>query len=116
MIYEWKITNILALEHVWANQLAKRTLILEEVTEKERKGWLAVDFLKDKTELLNDLKVWDIVSCNLNFRVNEYNWKWYNWVTCRKLEKRWWQTPAWDIPADAAEWFQAPTYSDELPF
>lgn len=114
MNYEGKITHILPLEHVWANQLPKRTIILEEVTDKERKWGLAVDFLKDKTELVTDVKVGDIVTCNLNFRVNEYNGRRYNWITCWKMEKQWWSS---DSPAPAAtESFEWEKYSDELPF
>lgn len=117
MNYQGKITHILPLEHVGANQLAKRTIILEEATDKEWKGGLAVDFLKDKTELVNDVQVGDIVDCSLNFRVNEYNGRRYNWVTCWKMEKKWWAAaPDAPLPDNAAEWFQGETYSDELPF
>lgn len=117
MIYDWVITHILPLEKVGANQISKRTVILEEVTDKERKGWVAIDFLKDKCDLVEGLQVWDVVSANLNLRVNEYNWRRYNGITCWKIDKKGWESQ-WEasLPPEAKEWFQETTYNDELPF
>lgn len=112
MNYEWRIVKMLPLEHVWKNELPKRTIILEEITDKEWKGWLAIDFIKDKTELLNEVKEWDVVNCTLNFRVNEYNWRRYNGITCWRIEKVGGQ---WVVDTQA-EGFEATKYEDDLPF
>ena len=108
MKYEGIITNILPLEQVGQNQINKQTIVLEELTDKERKGWIAIDFLKDKTDLIEGLNVWDVVTASINFRVNEYNWRRYNWVTCWKLEAK--QTPTVKQHDTGGD------YTDELPF
>jgi hypothetical protein len=51
---------------------------------------LAVDFFKEKTELLDGVKVGDMVTAYLNTRVNESKTqagKFFNSVSCWKLEK-----------------------------
>ena len=44
---------------------------MEEETDREFKGGLAVDFFKEKTELLNSVKVLDLITVHINTRVNE---------------------------------------------
>ena len=104
MIYEGKITFIGAEEKVGKNEIPKLTFVLEEITDREYKGWVAVDLLKDKTELIKSYKVGDAVKVSLNVRCNEYNGKYYNSITARKVE-----------PSDgsAAGWADG---GDDLPF
>jgi hypothetical protein len=77
-------------EEVGANGLVKQTIVLEESTDREFKGGLAVDFFKEKTELLDGIKVGDMVTAYLNTRVNESKTqagRFFNSISCWKLEK-----------------------------
>ena len=70
--------------------MVKQTVVLEEVTDREFKGGIAVDFFKEKTELLEGIRVGDVVTVYLNFRVNESKTqpgKFFNSVSCWKLER-----------------------------
>lgn len=58
-------------EEVINENLTKQTIVLEEITDREFKGWIAIDFLKDKTQLLSTFKVGDEVIVSLNFRANK---------------------------------------------
>ncbi len=71
MQYTGTVKFIGPKEEVGANALMKQTVVLEEETDREFKGGLAVDFFKDKTELLNGVKVGDMITVYLNTRVNE---------------------------------------------
>jgi len=83
MNYEGKITHIGSIETVWDN-LQKRTVVLEEITDREFKGGIAFDLLKDKTTIVDSFKVWDSVKVWLNFRTNysENTNKYYTSITC----------------------------------
>ena len=71
MQYTGTVKVIGPKEEVGANALVKQTMVLEENTDREFKGGLAVDFFKEKTELLDGVKVGDMVTAYLNTRVNE---------------------------------------------
>lgn len=63
---------------------------MEEETDREFKGGLAVDFFKEKTDLLNDVKVGDLITVYINTRVNESKTqagRRFNSITGRRLEK-----------------------------
>ncbi len=90
MQYTGIVKAIWPKEEVGANGLVKQTLVLEESTDREFKGGLAVDFFKEKTELLEGIKVGDIVTAYLNTRVNESKTqagRFFNSISCWKLEK-----------------------------
>lgn len=87
MNYTWKIVNIGEITTVWANALQKRTLVLEEVTDKDYKWWLAFDLIKDKVTLIDNFNVWDTVDVSLNFRVSEYNGRHFTNISAWKIEK-----------------------------
>ncbi|MEI7558259.1 MAG: DUF3127 domain-containing protein [bacterium] len=73
-----------------ANALEKQTIVLEEESDREYKGGLAVDFFKDKIELLNGIKKGDLITVYLNTRVNESKTqpgRYFNSVTGRRLEQ-----------------------------
>ncbi len=70
MQYEGKITHISDVVTVGQNNLEKRTVVLEEITDREFKGSIAFDLIKDKTNLIDPFKVDDIVKVSLNFRTN----------------------------------------------
>lgn len=71
MQYTGTVKVIWPKEEVGANALVKQTVVLEEVSDREFKWGLAVDFFKEKTELLNGINVWDVITVHLNTRVNE---------------------------------------------
>lgn len=89
MQFLWTITKIWSIETVWKNPIQKQSIVLEEVTDKEYKGGIVFDLIKDKVLLSKDLSVWDEIEVSLNVRVTEYNGKHYNNVTAWKIEKKW---------------------------
>lgn len=70
MQYEGKITFIGEVETVGQNALQKRTVVLEESTDREFKGGIAFDLIKDKVNLIDPFQVGDTVKVSLNFRTN----------------------------------------------
>lgn len=90
MQYTGTVKVIGPKEEIGANALVKQTVVLEEDTDREFKGGLAVDFFKEKTELLDGINVGDMITVYINTRVNESKTqagKFFNSITCRKLEK-----------------------------
>jgi len=49
----------------------KQTVVLEENTDREFKGSIAVDFFRDKINLLSDVNTGDLITVHLNARANE---------------------------------------------
>ena len=86
MNYIWKLVYIWEIEKVGKNALDKRTVVLEEVTDKDYKWWLAFDLIKDKVFLTDDFRVWDTVEVSLNFKASEYNGRWFTNINARKIE------------------------------
>lgn len=87
MIYKWKIVFISELQTVGQNNLQKKTVALEEVTDKEYKGWITFDLIKDKVDLIEFYNVGDTVNVSLNFRATESNGRWFTNINARKIEK-----------------------------
>lgn len=90
MQYTGTVKFIWPKETIGANALEKQTIVLEEESEREYKGGLAVDFFKDKIELLNGIKKGDLITVYLNTRVNESKTqpgRYFNSVTGRRLEQ-----------------------------
>jgi hypothetical protein len=88
MHYEWKLIYIGNTETVGQNGLQKRTIVLEEHTEKQYKWSLTVDLIKEKVDLINDYKLLDIVKVYLNTRAtrNDDTWKYYNGINWWKID------------------------------
>ncbi len=89
MQYTGTVRFIGPKEEIGANALVKQTVVLEEDTDREFKWGLAVDFFKDKTELLNGVKVGDMITVHLNTRVNESKTqpgRFFNSITAWRLE------------------------------
>ena len=76
-----------AEETVGQNNLRKVTFVLEEDTDKEYKGSVAIDIFGDKVDMIKEFKKWEKVKAGLNFRAREYNGKRYNGVSARKIDK-----------------------------
>jgi hypothetical protein len=81
MEYEGTIINLIPEELVGQNQLRKKAIVVEEITDREYKGSVVVDFYGDKCDLLNGFKVGDTVKVGLNFRAREYNNRRYNGIS-----------------------------------
>jgi hypothetical protein len=58
-----------------AGTFKKRTIVIE--TDEQYKQTIPVDFVQDKTEILNAYKVGESVKIGINIRGNEYNGKYY---------------------------------------
>lgn len=89
MQYTGTVKFIWPKETIGVNNLEKQTIVLEEETDREFKGWLAVDFFKEKTELLSNVKVGDMVTVHINTRVNESKTqagRFFNSITGWRLE------------------------------
>jgi hypothetical protein len=86
MEYVGIITNLIPEELVGANQLRKKAIVVEEISDREYKGSVVVDFYGDKCDLLNGFKVGDQVKVGLNFRAREYNNKRYNGISGWKVD------------------------------
>lgn len=72
-----------------ADGVDKQTIVLEENTDREFKGSLAVDFFRDKIQLLDNVKVGDLVNVFLNTRCNESKTqpgRYFNSITCWRIE------------------------------
>jgi single-strand DNA-binding protein len=110
---EGKIIVLGNLEYVWQNQLPKRTFVVEEVADKEWKSGMVIDVTKDKTSLLDDYAVWDIVKVYVNTRANQYNQRWYTSLSAWKIEKLSWGTSSHSAPKTQTQYNEV---DDELPF
>lgn len=88
MQYEGKIIYIWEVETVGANWLQKRTVVLEELNDKEFKGSLAFDLMKDKTSYIDKYSVGDTVTVHLNLRANysENSKRYYQSISCWRIE------------------------------
>ncbi len=94
-------------ETVWQNNLRKLTFVIEEETDREFKWSIAVDVFGDKVDMMKDYKKGDKVKVGLNFRAREYNGRWFNGVSARRIDKANWAT-AESAPSAPAD--------DDLPF
>lgn len=86
MNYIGTIKFIWNIETVWKNSLQKRTVVLEEVSDKEYKGSIAFDLIKDKVSLIDGYDVGDVIEVSLNFRSSEYNGRYYNNINARFIK------------------------------
>lgn len=94
MNYIWKIINIGEIQTVGQNWLQKRTVVLEEVNDKDYKWGIAFDLIKDKVNLIDKFKVWDTVDVSLNFRTNysEKTKNYYNSINAWSIKKVKWDS------------------------
>ena len=88
MDFTWTIKSIGSIETVGSNWLQKRTFVLEEVSDKEYKGSIAVDLIKDKVNMINEYKVGDVVKVEINVRANysDNTKRYYNSLNAWKIE------------------------------
>ncbi len=89
MTYNWIIINISDISIVGQNWLQKRTVVLEEATDKDYKWGIAFDLIKDKVNLIDGFKVGDTVEVSLNFRTNysEKTKNYYNSINAWSIKR-----------------------------
>lgn len=112
MDIQGKIIFIGAEESVGQQGLRKRSFVVEEPSDKEWKSSLAIDLFKDKTALLDELQIGDMVKVGINYKANQYNGKRYNSISAWKLDKIGSGGGSWDAG-------YTPSYqpvNDDLPF
>ncbi len=106
MIFEGIITQLLAKETIstgwWDRE--KRTFVIEEISDREYKGSIAVDVRGEKVMILDQFSVGTAVSVSMNSRAREYNGKRYNSISAWKIEAVWW----WSASAAPSEWPATP--------
>ena len=112
MQYTGTVKFIWPKETIGANALEKQTIVLEEETDREFKGGLAVDFFKEKTELLSNVKVGDLITVHINTRVNESKTqpgRYFNSIT-------WWRLEAGSSSGNESKPSSKKEDNDDLPF
>lgn len=87
MQFDGIITYISNQELVWQNQVPKITAVFEEKTDKEYKESVGVDFMKDKTALIEKLQPGMYVRVYFNSSCREYNGKYYTSLRAWKIEE-----------------------------
>ena len=87
MQFDGIITYISNQELVGQNQVPKITVVFEEKTEKEYKESVGVDFMKEKTDLVQKFQPGMYVRVNFNISCREYNGRYYNSLRAWKLEE-----------------------------
>ena len=70
-----KVHLIGQTESVGANGFTKRQIVIETSEQYPQK--IAIDFVKDKTSILDNYKVGQEVTVDVNLRGSEYNGKFY---------------------------------------
>ena len=103
IIYKW------APETFGENSTQKLYVVLEEVTDREFKSSIAIEFYNDKIQLIEQYNQGDVVKAFLNPRAREYNGRRYNGISCWKLEGQNGSTVS-SAPTSA------PANTDDLPF
>lgn len=86
MDFTGKIIYKGAKETVGQNGFEKLSIVLEEISDKDYKSSLMIEFFKEKIELAAPLNMGDTVKVYLNPRAKEYNGRWYNSVSCWKVD------------------------------
>ena len=79
-----KIYQIGETESVGNNGFTKRQLVLETLEQYSQK--ISIDFVKEKTTLLDGKNVGDEVNVSINIRGNEYNDKFFVSLQGWKIE------------------------------
>ena len=87
MEFEGIVTILGEEEKIGQNEIPKKTFVLEEDTDREYKGSMAVDVFNDKISLLDGVAIWDKVKVWLNFRSREYNGRYFNSISAWRLDK-----------------------------
>ena len=103
-----KVRLIGNVQEVGNNGFTKRLIVID--TTEQYSQPIGIDFVKDKTDLLNNFSVGQNVEVSVNLRGNEYNSKFYVSLQGWKIDKS-------DVSAESTQ-EQQPTSNekDNLPF
>lgn len=71
-------------EEVGANGFTKRTVVVETDGQYPKK--IAIDFVKEKTTLLDPFQIGQAVKIQINLSSNESNGKWFSQIQGWKIE------------------------------
>jgi len=96
-------------EEVGTNGFTKRLLVV--TTNEQYPQHIPVDFVKDKTSLLDNYNLGDAVVVGINLRGSEYNGKYYLNAQGWKINKG-----VNDVKVTEAEIMQIEVHEDDLPF
>ena len=69
-----------------AGTFKKRVLVIE--TEEQYKQQIPIDFVQDKTSVLDSYSIGDNVTVGINIRGNQYNGKWFSSINGWRIEKK----------------------------
>lgn len=83
MEIQGKVILIKEVEH-HSNDFTKQTIVIETSESYPKK--IAVDFVKDKIEMLRNVAVGQSVKCQINIESKEHNNRYFTNVTCWKIE------------------------------
>lgn len=108
MEFTGKIIFKSAPETFGENNTQKLFVVLEEITDREYKASIAIEFYNDKIALIEPYNQGSVVKAFLNPRAREYNGRRYNGISCWKVEA---QNGSAAAPAPSA-----PANTDDLPF
>ena len=108
-----EITGLVKLigqtEEVGTNGFTKRLLVV--TTNEQYPQDLPIDFVKDKTFLLDSFKIGDAVTVGINLRGSEYNGRYYLNAQGWKINKG-----VNDIPVHDAKVIEVIEVHNDLPF
>jgi len=79
-----KVVSVGQTESVGQNGFTKRLLVIE--TNEQYPQKLPIDFVKDKTSLLDQIKIDQDVKIQINLRGSEHNGRWYAQIQGWKIE------------------------------
>lgn len=79
-----KVVSIGQTESVGQNGFTKRLLVIE--TNEQYPQKLPIDFVKEKTSLLDQIKIDQDVKIQINLRGSEHNGRWYAQIQGWKIE------------------------------
>lgn len=91
-----KVHLIGQTEEVGSNGFTKRQVVI--ATNEQYAQHVPIDFVKDKTSILDSYKVGDEVKVSVNVRGNEYNGKYYVNLQGWRIEKLQNGEPEKDMP------------------
>ena len=79
-----KVVSVGQTESVGQNGFTKRLLVIE--TNEQYPQKLPIDFVKDKTSLLDQIKIDQDVKIQINLRGSEHNGRWYAQIQGWKVD------------------------------
>lgn len=102
-----KVRLIGNVQEVGSNGFTKRLIVID--TAEQYSQPIGIDFVKDKTDLLNNFNVGQNVEVSVNLRGNEYNSKFYVSLQGWKIDKS-------DVSAEGVQEHPPVANNEPLPF